>query len=135
MCLLRTKSCEACPKAKVHKHTNTPLDRLPAPTKRFSRIQVHLVGPLNPACEGKNTLLTLIDRWIGLSRSICDKHKSMCQGVGASVDCQMGCTILHTVSSPQIYGWKFTDVWELRVTQLPATIRNTTGRLNGCIDF
>ena len=24
-----------------------------------------LVGPLNPACEGKNTLLTVIDRWTG----------------------------------------------------------------------
>ena len=60
-----TKSCEACQKAKVHKHTKAPLRRLPAPTKRFSHIHVDLVGPLNPACEGKNTLLTVIDRWTG----------------------------------------------------------------------
>ena len=60
-----TKSCEACQKAKVHKHTKAPLERLPAPTKRFSHIHVDLVGPLNPACEGKNTLLTVIDRWTG----------------------------------------------------------------------
>ena len=57
--------CEACQKAKVHKHTKTPLERLPAPTKRFSHIHVDLVGPLNPACEGKNTLLTVIGRWTG----------------------------------------------------------------------
>ena len=60
-----TKSCEACQKAKVHKHTKVPLERLPAPTKRFSHIHVDLVGPLNPACEWKNTLLTVIDRWTG----------------------------------------------------------------------
>ena len=60
-----TKSCEACQKAKVHKHTKAPLERLPPPTKRFSHIHVDLVGPLNPACEGKNTLLTVIDRWTG----------------------------------------------------------------------
>ena len=57
-----TKSCEACQKAKVHKHTKAPLERLPAPTKRFSHIPV---GELKPACEGKNTLLTVIDRWTG----------------------------------------------------------------------
>ena len=60
-----TKSCEACQKAKVHKHTKAPLERLPAPTKRFSHIHVDLVGPMHPACEGKNTLLTVIDRWTG----------------------------------------------------------------------
>ena len=60
-----TKSCEACQKAKVHKHTKAPLERLSAPTKRFSHIHVDLVGPLNPACEGKNTLLTVIYRWPG----------------------------------------------------------------------
>ena len=49
----------------MHKHTKAPLERLPAPTKRFSHIHVDLVGPLNPACEGKNTLLTVIDRWTG----------------------------------------------------------------------
>ena len=60
-----TKSCEACQKAMVHKHTKAPLERLPAPTKRFSHIHVDLVGPSNPACEGENTLLTVIDRWTG----------------------------------------------------------------------
>ena len=57
-----TKSCEACQKAKVHKHTKAPLERLPAPTKRFSHIPV---GELKPACEGKHTLLTVIDMWTG----------------------------------------------------------------------
>ena len=60
-----TKSCAACQKAKIHVHTNMPVERLPAPTKRFSHIHIDLVGPLNPPCEGKNTLLTIIDRWTG----------------------------------------------------------------------
>ena len=45
-------------------HTKSLLEQLPAPSKRFSHIQIYLVGPLNPACEGK-TLLTVIDRWTG----------------------------------------------------------------------
>ena len=59
-----TKSCAACQKAKIHVHTKMPLERLPAPIKRFSHIHFDLVvGPLNPPCEGKNTLLIIIDRW------------------------------------------------------------------------
>ena len=42
-----------------------PLERLPAPNKRFSHIHIDLVGPSNPPCEGKNTLLTIIDIWTG----------------------------------------------------------------------
>ena len=60
-----TKACEACQKAKVHVHTKSLLERLPAPSKRFSHIHIDLVGPLNPECEGKNVLLTVIARWTG----------------------------------------------------------------------
>ena len=60
-----TRLCEACQKAKVQTHTKTALSRLPAPTKRFSHVHIDLVSPLNPACEEKNTLLTVIDRWTG----------------------------------------------------------------------
>ena len=56
---------EACQKVKVHVHTKSLLERLPAPSKRFRHIHIDLVGPLNPACEGKNVLLTVIDRWTG----------------------------------------------------------------------
>ena len=48
-----------------HVHTKSLIERLPAPSKRFNHIHTDLVGPLNPACEGKNVLLTVIDRWTG----------------------------------------------------------------------
>ena len=38
------KSCAACQRAKIHTHTKMPLERLPAPTKRFSHIHIDLVG-------------------------------------------------------------------------------------------
>ena len=50
-----TKSCEAGQKTKVQGHSKMLFERLPAPTRQFS----HVVGPLNPACEGKNTLHTM----------------------------------------------------------------------------
>ena len=59
------QSCAACQKEKIHVHRKMPLERLPAPTKRFSHIHIDVDGPLNPPCEGKNTLLTIIDRWTG----------------------------------------------------------------------
>ena len=40
-----------------------PLERLPAPTERLSHLDIDLVGSLNPACEGKNALLTIVDMW------------------------------------------------------------------------
>ena len=46
-------------------NTKMPFERLPAPTRRFSHIHGDLVGPLNPACEWKNGLLTVIERWTG----------------------------------------------------------------------
>ena len=52
-------------KGKVHVHNKSRLERLPAPSKCFSHIHIDLVGPVNPACEGKNVLLTVIDRWTG----------------------------------------------------------------------
>ena len=57
-----SRSCGACQLAKIHIHTKTPLEQLPPPTKRFSHIHIDLVGPF-PTCEGKNMLLTVIDRW------------------------------------------------------------------------
>ena len=57
-----SRSCESCQKAKIHKHIKAPLHQLPPPTNRFSNIHVDLVGPL-PQYEGKNMLLTVIDRW------------------------------------------------------------------------
>ena len=60
-----TNACEACQKAKVHFHTKSLLEGLPAPSKRFSHIHIGLVGPLNPACEVKNVLIAVIDRWTG----------------------------------------------------------------------
>ena len=47
--------------------TNTPMHRSSDCRHRPSDSVIHvdLVGPSNPACEGKNTLLTVIDRWTG----------------------------------------------------------------------
>ena len=60
-----TNRVQLCQKAKIHFHTKMPLERLPVPTKPFSHIHIDLDGPLNPACEGKNTLLTVINRCTG----------------------------------------------------------------------
>ena len=59
------RSCHSCQKNKVHRHIRSPLERLPQPSARFQHIHIDLVGPLNPPCEGKNTLLTVMDRWTG----------------------------------------------------------------------
>ena len=97
-----TKSCEACQKAKVHKHTKAPLGRLAAPTTETRQTQQHV-----PKC------------WCVSGSPDGVYQTSSRQTVG--------------LNSPQIFGWKFADLWELRVTLLLATIRNTMARLNGCI--
>ena len=60
--LFWAKSCFSCQVSKIHRHTKSPLENLPPPTRRFSHIHVDLVGPL-PQFEGKNMLVTIIDCW------------------------------------------------------------------------
>ncbi|CAB4046341.1 pol poly, partial [Paramuricea clavata] len=59
------KACEACQRGKIGRHTKSPTGQIPLPTQRFADINVDIVGPLNPPCEGKNSLFTIIDKWTG----------------------------------------------------------------------
>ena len=59
------KQCLHCHSSKVHKHTKSPLEEFSVPAKRFSHINVDIVGPL-PFSSCFRYLLTIIDcntRW------------------------------------------------------------------------
>ena len=56
------RACLSCQRAKVTRHTKSPLDALPMPEHHFSALHLDLVGPL-PAAEGFQYLLTIIDRF------------------------------------------------------------------------
>ncbi|CAH1731650.1 unnamed protein product [Aphis gossypii] len=56
------KMCQQCQKAKVHKHTTTPLASFASPDRRFGHIHLDLVGPLPPS-NGAKYLLTCVDRF------------------------------------------------------------------------
>ena len=56
------RACVACQRAKVHRHTNSGVDRIPIPDSRFETIHVDLVGPL-PPLQGYTHLLTVVDRF------------------------------------------------------------------------
>lgn len=56
------KTCIACQKSKVHRHTKAPLVSFGSPHARFSHIHVDLVGPL-PSSEGNSYILTIVDRF------------------------------------------------------------------------
>ncbi|XP_033946699.1 uncharacterized protein [Pseudochaenichthys georgianus] len=53
--------CVACQRAKVHRHTNAPLERFLVPERRFDHFNIDLVGPL-PSSQGLSYLLTMVDR-------------------------------------------------------------------------
>ena len=57
-----TKSCVACQKSKVTRHTKAPLSDYEVPKGRFSHVHVDLVGPLPPS-HGFTYLFTMIDRF------------------------------------------------------------------------
>ena len=44
-----TKHCQSCQKAKVTKHTKSPVEAISAPSDRFQTIHIDIVGPLPPA--------------------------------------------------------------------------------------
>ena len=56
------RSCIQCQRAKVHRHTTTPLGTFATPDARFDQIHLDLVGPLPPS-QGYNYLLTCVDRF------------------------------------------------------------------------
>ena len=55
-------SCVQCQRAKVHRHTTTPLATFATPDARFDQIHLDLVGPLPPS-QGYIYLLTCVDRF------------------------------------------------------------------------
>ena len=57
-----TQSCLPCQRAKVHRHTVTPLGTFTTPDARFDHIHLDIVGPLPPS-QGCRYLLTCIDRY------------------------------------------------------------------------
>ena len=56
------RSCIQCQKAKIHRHTVTPLATFNTPDVRFDQVHIDLVGPL-PTSQGYSYLLTCVDRF------------------------------------------------------------------------
>lgn len=55
------KECHVCQASKIHRHSRAPLETFTVPDKRFSHINIDIVGPLPESC-GHRYLLTIIDR-------------------------------------------------------------------------
>jgi hypothetical protein len=56
------RTCVQCQRAKVQRHTVTPLSTFSTPDARFDIVHLDLVGPL-PHSNGYTYLLTCIDRF------------------------------------------------------------------------
>uniref|UniRef100_A0A669E6I5 Gypsy retrotransposon integrase-like protein 1 n=1 Tax=Oreochromis niloticus TaxID=8128 RepID=A0A669E6I5_ORENI len=54
-------ACIPCQRAKIHRHTQAPLESFRVPGRRFDHVHVDLVGPL-PQSQGFTHLLTVVDR-------------------------------------------------------------------------
>lgn len=61
-CSRWVRSCMACQKNKVQRHTVGPIGIFPPPSDRFSHVHMDLVGPLPPS-NGFTYALTCIDRY------------------------------------------------------------------------
>jgi cleavage and polyadenylation specificity factor subunit 1 len=57
-----TRSCIPCQRAKIQRHSSTPLSSFPPPNARFDVVHIDLVGPLPPS-RGFTYLLTCVDRF------------------------------------------------------------------------
>ncbi|BES94567.1 multicellular organismal development [Nesidiocoris tenuis] len=63
------KSCLSCQKAKVSRHTTTPIMNFPTPDARFSALHIDLVGPLPPSDDFRY-FLSIIDRFTNWMEAI-----------------------------------------------------------------
>ena len=55
------RTCIPCQQSKIFRHIRTPLQQFEVPQRRFTHINVDLVGPLPPS-QGYTHLLTIVDR-------------------------------------------------------------------------
>ena len=56
------RECQQCQLAKIHRHTTPPIGEFAVPERRFSHLNVDIVGPL-PISNGFKYLLTAVDRF------------------------------------------------------------------------
>ncbi len=56
------QNCVACQKAKVSRHTKSPLSTYKLTSQRFSNIHLDIIGPL-PVSDNQRYCVTLIDRY------------------------------------------------------------------------
>lgn len=63
------RSCSACQKSKINRHTKSPLGEFKPPTQRFKHVNIDIVGPLT-SCQGYRYLLTCIDRFTKWAEAI-----------------------------------------------------------------
>lgn len=56
------KFCHECQRNKVQRHIRTPVDNIIVPDRRFSHINVDLIGPL-PLCQGQRYCMTIVDKF------------------------------------------------------------------------
>lgn len=56
------RTCEACQRTKVHRHTSAPLGNFKPTQSRFLHVHIDLIGPLPPSADYKYCL-TAIDRF------------------------------------------------------------------------
>lgn len=57
-----TRACLTCQRAKLTRHTVTPIAPVPPLVHRFDSVHLDIVGPLPPS-SGRTYLLTMIDRY------------------------------------------------------------------------
>lgn len=56
------RNCLKCQRAKINRHTCSPLGHFDATTERFAHIHIDLIGPFDP-CEDNRYCLTIVDRF------------------------------------------------------------------------
>lgn len=61
-CSTWARTCVSCQRAKVIRHTKSPLGVFPEPDDRFRVVHLDIVGPLPPS-RGNRYCLTCVDRW------------------------------------------------------------------------
>lgn len=61
-CRSWTQACESCQRAKVHRHTSSPVGTFKTPGERFSHVHIDLIGPLPPSAEYRYCF-TAVDRF------------------------------------------------------------------------
>ena len=122
---LWAQSCLNCQQSKIQSHIKSPVHHIPVPGRRFTHINVDLVGPL-PESNDFSYLFTIVDRTSRWPEAIPIKSITAAECAGAMLRCWIPLFGIPSVITSDRVSQFTSSIWSLLCSFLGIVYAPTT---------